>query len=295
MNWEDIRLFLAIVRTGSFTGAARALGQHQSTVSRRVGELERNLGGQLFQRNARSFTLTSLAERLRPEAEAVASAVERFEQRALERERAAGTVRLATAEELASELLVPALGELWAAAPEVDLVLDGRTDVVPIGPGGADVALRVVRPEQGSLRFKKVGELRYGVYASPRYLAQMGEREDWEWLGLDDPQGRTPESQWLAAQAPHRVPKFRTHDTRDLARAAARGWGVALLPEALAQRRSLIQVEDPNLVRPLWLITHEALVEEPRVRAVLTWVAATCRRLAGSPPEDEQSDAPTQG
>lgn len=293
MNWEDIRLFLAVLRTRSFTGAARALGQHQSTVSRRVGELERSLGGQLFQRNARSFTLTALAERLRPEAEAVAAAVEKFQRRATERENAAGTVRLATAEELASELLVPALGDLWAAAPEVDLVLDGRSELVPVGPGDADVALRVVRPQQGSLRFRKVGELRYGVFASRDYVGRVRAREDWDWLGLDDPAGRAPETQWLAAQIPHRAPRLRTRDTRDLARAAARGWGAALLPEALAMRRGLVRLEDPEVTRPLWLVTHEALAEEPRVRAVMNWVAMTCARVSGAPLEESDASPAT--
>ncbi len=279
MDWEDVRLFLTVVRSQSFTRAAAALGQHQSTVSRRVGELEQNLGGRLFQRSARSFTLTPLAERLIPDAEAVAAAVERFRRSATATDQPAGIVRLATAEELASELLVPALGELWAVAPEIDLVLDARFELVDIGPGGADVALRVVRPQQAHLRFRKVGELRFGVYASPRYLDRLRPGAAWDWLSFDDPEARLPETKWIESHANGRI-RLCCRDTRDLARAADDGWGVAILPEALASERDLIQVQQTDLVRPLWLVTHEALADETRVRVVMEWVAATCAAAA---------------
>ncbi|MEM1414596.1 MAG: LysR family transcriptional regulator [Myxococcota bacterium] len=276
MDADDVVVFLAVARAGSFTEAARRLGTHQSTVSRRIAELEASLGGRLFQRSARAFQLTPLASRLLPEAEAVAAAVERFRQSAAHPDRPAGVVRLATAEELASELLVPALGALWEAAPEIDLVLEGRTELVPIGPGGADVALRVVRPAQQSLRFRKVGALRYGVYASAAYLAvPTAERR---WLALHDPEGVLQETRWVAARSAGRTPRFRANDTRDLARAAADGLGLAILPEALARRHDLVCLEETGLTRTLWLVTHEALAEEARVRAVIDWVVATSQR-----------------
>lgn len=118
-------------------------------------ELEPEVEGRLFHRTVRSFTPTALAQRLQPEAHEVAAAVERFQSRASSPDRPAGTVRLATAEELAGELLVPSLGALWAVAPDIDLVLEGRSEVVSIGPGGADLALRVVRPKRTGLRHRR--------------------------------------------------------------------------------------------------------------------------------------------
>ena len=277
MGWDEVALFLAVVRAGSFTEAARSLGLHQSTISRRISDLEEDLGGRLFQRSARSFELTPLAARLVPQAEAAEAAMERFRRRAVPPDQPEGTVRLATAEEIAGELLVPALGQLWAKAPKINLVIEGRTELVALGPGAADIALRVVRPEQGNLRFRKVGELRYGIYSSAEYLERSAVTDGaWHWLALDDPEGRLQETRWLEARSGGGRPRLRCSDTRDLARAAADGWGVAVLPEAIAARRDLVCVEAIELVRTLWLVTHEALVQEARVRAVLDWVVEAC-------------------
>lgn len=290
MEWEEVRVFLAVLEAGSFTEAAKTLGQHQSTVSRRMVALEERLGGRLFHRTARCFSPTPLAERLRSEAEQAAAAIERLRRKAADPEELRGTVRLATFEEMTSELLVPALSELWKVAPGIDLVIDGRSELVPVGPGGADLALRLVRPEQAQLRLRKVGELRYGVYASPSYPVANG-WENWSWLVLDDSKGLAPETRWLrsrlaAAAASPRL-RLRCMDTRDLGRAAADGLGVAVLPHPIARRLELTTLEDTDLVRPIWLVTHEAFDESARVRAVMDWIVAICAARAGPPPNPD--------
>ena len=149
-----------------------------------------------------------------------------------------------------------------------------------VGPGGADVALRVVRPTQASLRFRKVGELRYGLYASAAYLASAPARH--QWLARHDPGARLQETRWLRARAGDATPRLQSGDTRDLVRAAASGWGVAVLPEVLAERAGLVCLETMELVRPFWLVTHEAFAEEARVRVVLDWVTETAAEAARS-------------
>lgn len=281
-SWDDARVLLAVLRHGSFTAAARALGFNQSTVSRRVAALEHGLGRPLFRRVNRTLEPTELATRLREHAERIEQAFVALEHAASQDEEPAGRVSLATAEELSSALLVPAFARLHARHPDLALEIVAEGRVADLDRGEADLALRVVRPTRGDLVSRAVATLSYHAYASKGYRTRAGERPMAEltWVALCDPHGVLPEARWVEALLDGRAPALRTNDTLDLALAASKGIGAALLPEALAGRhRNLVRLSPgsrPVLTRKLWLVTHRGLVDVPRVRAVMDWIIEAC-------------------
>ncbi|MCB9618304.1 MAG: LysR family transcriptional regulator [Sandaracinus sp.] len=275
-DWNDARLFLAVLRAGSFARASRELGLDASTLSRRVAELERSLDAVLFHRTTRSLEPTERALRLAPHAEAMELAAVALRRSASE-DAPEGVVRVTCPEELASGLLVPAFGTLRTAHPEVRLELVGGGRVLDLERGEADVAVRAVRPERGELRAKRLLRVRYRAYASRGYLRGRARDADaLEWLALDDPAGRSPEARWVDEVAGARGPVLRTNDTLDLATVAAAGWGAALLPDAMASRHpNLVPVwpeRDATLERALWLVVPRKLARVGRVRAVMAWI-----------------------
>lgn len=280
-DWDDVRVLLAVLRHGGFTPAAHALGVNQSTVSRRIGELEARLGQALFHRSARAFGPTELAERLRPGAEAAEAAMVALSRAVADPARVAGVVRVATAEELATALLVPAFRALRRAHPDLHLELVGAGQVADLEQGEADVALRVIPPEQGDLLRRAVATVRYAPYASRGYLRGRSDAplSSLDWLSLFDPRGILPEAEWVRRRLGARAPVLATNNTLDLAAAAAAGTGAALLPDRVAARYdNLIRLEDGAAIeRKLWLVVPRALAEVARVRAVMDWIVEACR------------------
>lgn len=281
-------MFLAVIRSGSFTRAARRLGVNQSTISRRVAELEAALGCELFHRSTRTLEPTERALRLVVHAEAIEAAVVALEREAAEPDTPRGVVRVATPEELASGLLIPAFAELRQAQPDIRLELIGSGRFVDLERGEADIALRTLRPERGQLLARRLLKARYRAYANASYLearstASCAELtpEMLDWLALDDPLGQTPEARWIN-EGSAVTPILRTNDTLDLAAAAAAGLGATLLPESIAARHpELVPIwpsSPPLFERQLWLVVPRRLARVARVRAVMRWIEDSCKR-----------------
>ena len=174
-RWELLRTFAAASASGSLSGAARALAIRQSTASRHIAELEASVGGTLFVRTPHGLRPTELAAALLPHAEAMMGAASALARAASGVPASViGTVRITASEMIGGEVLPPIIAELMAMHPElrVELVLDNA--VRDLGRGDADIAVRMVRPTQGSLVTRKVGEVALGLYAARSYLHRRG-------------------------------------------------------------------------------------------------------------------------
>jgi DNA-binding transcriptional LysR family regulator len=174
-DWQLVRSFLAVLEAGSFTGAARAIGAHQPTLTRQVAELEAQLGTPLFERTGRGVVPTGAAlailesaRRMQAGAVALSSAISG------RRERLGGTVRITTSQVAAAYLLPPLLAELQAAEPSIELELVASNRVDNLLRRDADIAVRMVRPSQGSLVARRVADIPVGAYAHRSYLEAAG-------------------------------------------------------------------------------------------------------------------------
>lgn len=174
-GWELYRSFLAVVREGSLSGAARALSLTQPTIGRHIDALEAALGVALFTRSQAGLMASDGARLLVPYAEAMASAADALQRAASgEAEDDRGTVRITASEMIGGEVLPAILTAFREAHPRiiVELVLSNRAE--DLLRREADIAVRMVRPSQGALFARKVGVIHLGFHAHPRYLKAHG-------------------------------------------------------------------------------------------------------------------------
>jgi DNA-binding transcriptional LysR family regulator len=283
LDWDDLRIFLAVHRQGAHGAAARALGVDPTTVGRRLGALEAALGVRLFVRTRAGLAATDEGARLyahaeRVEAEVVASERELGDARsALE-----GTVRLTAGDGIISYVLVPALGELLARHPALCVELRGEYRTVDLSRREADIALRFARPKAGALVSRRLGLARFGLFASESYLLRRGRPTREEALaehdliayetGLDE----TAPMVWLRRRARGRL-RIRSSTTAAMVAACVAGQGIAIAIEAAMRNQPgivhvLPRADIPS--RDVWGVVHADLRRHPRVVAVLAWAAA---------------------
>jgi DNA-binding transcriptional LysR family regulator len=294
LRWDDVRVLLAILRAGSFTLAARALGTDQSTVSRRVAALEARLGGTLFERTSRGPRPTELAERLREAAERVDDEMHRFADAAAGNEPAVrGRVRIATSEGLAIHVLVPqVLPVLAKAHPELVIELSTGERAVDLSAREADIALRFFRGGRGDLVTMKVATIPTAILAR-RGLARRVRRAPTEalpWIVVEVPGLETPEAAWVqkllagrAVDGARGIAPRLVCTSYEVQLAAVRaGLGVGIAPRAVLQtHRELVPLDDhpPGPPLELFLVTRRAIRTQPRIVAVVDVLLDTLKRL----------------
>lgn len=179
IDWEGQRAFLAVLRTGSLSAAARVLGLSQPTVRRRIAELERGVGAALFTRSPSGLEPTPTARVLGEHALAMAAAAEAFMRDASgEAEAAAGVVRITASEMIGAEVLPPILTGLRRAYPGIviELGLSNRSE--DLLRREADIAVRMTPPKQQALVARRIGGVRLGLFGHRHYLEQAGRPAD---------------------------------------------------------------------------------------------------------------------
>lgn len=294
MEWDDVRIFLAVARATGLAAGARSVGVDRSTASRRIASLETALGTRLFLRtrdglrlSAAGAALIERAERMAEEARAIESTAARST------EEVHGRVRLATTESLAAMLVRAGLLELSRrhAGLAIELLADNR--VVDMTRGEADLALRIARTREPSLRVKRVARLPFALFASDAYLARHRARtrserdlDGHDAVTLGGELASLPEARWISAR-PVRV-VLRTTSVTALLAAVIDGFGVAALSGVWAERDlGLTRLFTIEAIppRPLWLAMHPDAAGRAAVQAVAAEVAriAKCGEGDGGP------------
>ena len=287
-DWEDVRIFNAVVEAGSLSAAARLLGTTQPTVGRRIAALEAALGERLFDRRPDGYALTPKGAMLVPMAREMAAAADGFARAAASlEERISGTVRIA-AGPWASRFLAGCLGELCAELPEVEIEIASGVDFASLSRREADIALRSALPErwrQVARRLKPA--MRYAPYAAAGFvaahpLARSPDRwAELRWIGYDEANAHRPSAQWLADRLNGRTPTLRFTQSTAMLDAAASGAGLCLLPCFAADAAGLVRLGEPFEPRhgdAYWLVVHADLRTTPRIRAVADAVVALFAR-----------------
>ena len=291
LDWDDLRFFLAIARTGSLSAAARELRVTQSTVGRRLASLEGGLGARLLHRTPDGYVPTLAGE-------AILGRAERVEAEALAVERTVGgrdallegVVRVTAVETLASHVLAPAFCTLQSGNPEIGIELLANVRHMSLAMREADVAVRLTRFEQHDLVARRVGTMAHGLYASPGYLERHGAPDFAAGCpghrlvtGLDG--AEVPQlANWLAEVAPRATAALRTDSPEAQLQATLCGQGMACLPRLRgdALRGGLRRLQPPvaQAEVEIWLAVHKDNRRTPRIRLVLDAVAAAIRDRA---------------
>ncbi|MBX3270547.1 MAG: LysR family transcriptional regulator [Sandaracinaceae bacterium] len=284
LRWDDVRVLLAILKTGSFTLAARALGTDQSTVSRRVAALEARLGAVLFERTARGPRPTELAERLREAAERVGDEMHRFADAAAGHEPSVrGRVRIATSEGLAIHVLVPRVLPVIARAhPELVIELSTGERAVDLSAREADIALRFFRGGRGDLVIVKVATIPTAILARRRVARRVrgAPAAALPWIVVDVPGLETREAAWVQKLGGAARLVCTSYEVQLAAIRA--GLGVGVVPRAvLDTHRELVALDDhpPGPALELFLVTRRAIRKQPRIEAVVDILLAQLKPL----------------
>lgn len=282
-DWSDLRYFLAVARHGSTLAAGRVLKTSQSTVQRRLAELERRLGRALFKRHASGYRLTEFGEQMLPHAEQVERAVATFEQQKTTIERGeVGVVRLTCPEPIMYRILQSGMVDRFQAKhPGLKVEFVMSDTYLDLARGDADVALRSGDTDADELVGRKIADSIWAIYASQAYIARRGQPadvaalNDHDVVGFDEKMAGHRAAQWLAHAAPHAVIIARVASVLGLVSAAKSGIGVAPLPTALGDAEpELVQVLPPvaEMQRSWRLLTHPDLRRTPRVAAFFDFI-----------------------
>lgn len=286
MDWNDLRYFLAVARSGSLARAARELGVEHTTVSRRLGALESELGVKLFARGPSGLTLMPSGELILPCVAAIAEQVDVITRRvAGVDDKVAGTVRL-TIPESGNVYFVQQLAALRERHPELVIELLSANRTLDIRRGEADVAVRFAATSDQELIVRRVGTAGWSLYGSTAYVARKGpvsaagELDAHDFIGFDASLAEVEGAQWLRAHAkPERI-VLRGNSIAAVANAAASGLGIAPLPCFAAEQAPGLVRLTPELIgaREIVLVVHPDLVKVARVRAVVDFLVELFER-----------------
>ncbi|MCU1281828.1 MAG: hypothetical protein JWM53_5374 [bacterium] len=295
LSWDLLGAFLAVMRSGSLSGAARALGVAQPTVRRQIETLEDMLGVALFTRSQTGLTATDTAMATLPYAESMAGLAEaliRSVSDPADAER--GTVRVTCSEVVGVEVLPAMLADLRRVHPHLQIELSLTDKSEDLLRRDADVAVRMAPPTQSALIAKRIGSVKLGVFASERYLADHpAPRSAADLLrghSLIGPDRNTAFAAALAAAGIRaRRKDFALRTDSDVAQLSAirAGLGIGVCQVALAARSPRLRRVLPKVGfdLPTWVVTHEDLRGSRRVSLVFEHLVAsltTYARLASS-------------
>jgi DNA-binding transcriptional LysR family regulator len=281
--WDDLRYFLAVARHRSTLAAARALKVNQSTVHRRLTELERRIGRQLVRRHPTGYRLTEFGQEMVAHAERAEQAVAAFEQHLEASKRdAVGVLRVTCPEPLVYRITQSSLLDRFSArypGLRVEFVMSDK--YLDLTKGEADVALRSGDTDDNELVGRKIADSFWAVYASRRYIqrhgtpARMEDLEQHALIGFDETMTNHRAAKWLRQVAPNAKIVARNNSVLGLLYAAKSGVGVAPLPTALGdEEEDLVRVLGPipELARIWRLLTPPDLRRTPRVSAFFEFI-----------------------
>jgi len=290
LDWNDLRYFLAFAREGSTLAAAKALGVNQSTVHRRLEELEQRLGRRLIDRHPSGYRLTEVGQEMRSYAERIESAVTDFERHlaACDKE-LIGTIRLTCPPTIGQRLLRSGLLENFHAcypSLRVELVMDDK--FLDLAKGEADLAIRHGPPTDEALVARKLADVTWGVFGSRSYIQRHGQPvcpqdlDHHSVIGFDDALARHPIAQWMRTVGPNAMIAARSNSLPGVLMAVKTGAGLAPLPVPLARDESdlvLVLGSLRELTFPFYLLMHQDMRHTPRVRAFFDFAAAEIKAI----------------
>jgi DNA-binding transcriptional LysR family regulator len=284
-DWDDLKHLLAVARHGSTLAAGRALGVDQSTVQRRLAELERRIGQALVRRQPNGYRLTEFGMALLPHAERIEQAVMAFEQHiATATADVAGVIRVTCPEPIVFRITQSTLLERFRAlhpALQVQFVMSDK--YVDLLKGEADIALRSGDTDDGELVGRKIGDSIWAIYASQAYIERHGRPQRLEDLaqhalvGFDETMAKHRIAAWLHRVAPNATVAARSNSVLGLVYSAKAGIGVAPLPIALGDAEpDLVRVIEPvaELSRIWRVLTTPELRRTPRVSAFFDFIVS---------------------
>jgi DNA-binding transcriptional LysR family regulator len=274
LDWQDIRVFIALARHGSLSAAARALSVNHATVARRIRSLEATLGERFVERRSDGYVLTPAGTRALASANDMETAAAVLVRGGAD-DGPKGLVRVNAPPSLSQTFLVPALARLTALHPRLDIDVATDYRAVSLERRETDIALRLGRPEDGDIIAKRLVKVGFGFYGTTSCRDRVLAGADPVLIGFDEANAYLPEALWLSRSFPRARLAFRTNGQVAQAAAAKAGAGIALLPHFIGQ-------SEPDLVicrlahvpppKEVWLITRRHDRKDLAIRSVADFI-----------------------
>ena len=290
MNWDDVRIFLAVARSGQILAASKRLGVNHATLSRRLTTLEEALGTRLFIRRTNGCELTAQgemflasAERMETEMLAAQASLGRTDTAI------AGTVRIGAPDGFGVSFLAPRLGRLIERHPELRIQLVPVPRAFSLSSREADIAVTLQRPEQGRLVSSKLTDYTLGLYACRSYVEAHGAPADPEALrshrriGYVEDLLFSPSLNFTGEVMRNWDAGFEISSATGQTEAVRASAGIGILHNYIArQYPDLVRVMPrTSIQRTYWTIFHESARELARVRIVADFLHEIVREERG--------------
>ncbi len=280
MDWDDIKVLLALGRKGSARGAAKELNVSNSTVTRRLDELEHDLGTQLFDRTPDGYKMTASAEELLPTAEHVEELIMSAERKISGGDQQLeGKIRLTLPDVAAMEFLVQRLAEFATQYPGIELELLPSTEALDLSRREADIAIRVmpagVAPPE-HLIGRKMAPITASTYVH-RELLNPDNPEDVSHLSWIGGNAVGQGEKWLESTDYPTLPiRHAMHSLTLKLEALRHRMGIAQVPCFLAyHQREIVRVPGATIIHhsDMWVLTHKDLRVSARLRVLREIIA----------------------
>lgn len=283
MDWDDLRFFLAVARSGTLRGAAEQLGTNHATVSRRLAKLEEKLEARLFDRTRGGLLSTQIGALLHPHAERVEGEVAAATRLIAGQDSSpSGTITVSLAPAISLTSIAGDLAAFMKAHRDIDVRILTTNALSDLARREADVSLRYAHEVSDDVVGRRLIDCAKAVYCSPDYATRVHDDggQGLEWIGWGEAfETTTPawvkESPFPKARLRHRV-----NEAVAQTMMAARGLGLTYLPCFLADPQAgLVRApfHEPIPDRSLWLLLHQDLHETARIRRFVDFMVARIR------------------
>lgn len=290
-DWDDLRYFLAVARSGRLTLAARRLGADHATVSRRISSLETSLKAKLFERRPQGYTLTAHGERLLAKAESMETDALAIQSEVGGADMAlSGMVRIGAPDGFGTRFLAPRLARYVAASPALEVQLVAMPRLLSLSKREADIAITLAPPKEGKIVARKLTDYRLGLYAAPGYLRgaspinQPDDLAQHSVIGYIDDLIFAAELDYLHEVSKGLRATTQSSNLNAQMEMTIAGAGVCVLPHFMASGHpGLTQVlaDKVNIQRTFWLVVHADLKDLARVRTTIDFIVREVKAAKG--------------
>ncbi len=280
MDWNALKIFLAIAESGTLAGAAKSLQVNHSTVFRRLNTFEDEIGGRLFERMSHGYELTSMGEELLLEARKIAASFDDLERHIVGKDiQPRGTVKITAPNNIAYRYLPRYLTEFNRLYPDIKIELLVSNLEINMRNRQADIAVRATPAPPEHLVGRRVRSITWGVYTSKNYKRKFGIPENMKQLAEHTLVGATgnmrnlPAYTWLDKNFSQQI-ETRCDELIAMAAFTEAGQGLSILPDD-QQREGIVRLFDFPAVEnsDLWLLTHPDLRRVARIKLVMQHLA----------------------
>lgn len=277
LNWDDLKFFLAVCRTGSVRTAALQLGVNHTTVSRRINSFEKDLGQRLFERSSKGYVKTKLADEIFNEASYLEERLSSVERKIVGQDDVlSGEIRVTFPDFIGVDLLMPGIAEFISEYPKIEIDIVDSAKELNLANREADVAFRIVKSPPEYLIGRKLAVIHRSCYISKKFKQKMLDPiwlAQQNWIGWTD-KLRRPVGV-IAREYPKLVSKHKISNGHLQQEACRNGVGVSILPCFKGDIDDSVVRIPPYITEArfdLWVLSHPDMRQNKKIQTFVRFM-----------------------